>query len=295
MYRLTTQRGYLLLTFIITLFINPIIVVAAQQPFVAIKAPIIGDGVRSSSKRYLNAQSMLAEMERAIAETRKFQLVSRTQSNLKAIRDEQKLAKSKLARGNAAQEGNLSNANFLIIPTVQDFKFYRVSKPVPNIDDKYTRQDYGLLRVSVQLIDSTTGAINATFAMKSKFSTSKSVVNRKGGSPSTVYFTKMAKKVAIQMADQLVDTLYPMKIMARKKQQVYINRGQDGGLKVGSILEVYAPGELIIDEATNTVLGNTEELIGKVKVVRVNPKLTIAEIKKESAPISKGAILRRPQ
>ena len=294
MYRLTALRSYLLLTFILSLFVNSF-VVAAQQPFVAIKAPDIGDGVKSSAKRHLNTQTMLAEMERAIAETRKFQLVSRTTSKLKAIRDEQKLAKSTLARGNAAQEGNLSNANYLILPTVQDFKFYRVSKSVPNIDDKYTRQDFGLLDVSVQLIDTTTGAINATFSMKSKFSTSKSVVNKKGGSPSTVHFAKMAKKVATKMADQLIDTLYPMKVMARKKKQVYINRGQDGGLKVGTILEVYEPGELIIDEATNTVLGSTEELIGKIKIIRVNPKLTIANIKSESAPISKGAIIRRPQ
>ena len=267
---------------------------ASQKPHVAIKTPAVGEGVKDYANRYLNRETLLSEMEASLLATRKFDVLSRKKSTMSAVREEQKFSKSDYASGNAAKEGQLSSANFLLIPVVQDFKFYRISKSVPNMDDKYTRQDFGMLEVAVQIIDTTTNSIKTTFYMKDSFSTAKQVVNKKGGAPSSVHFTKLSKKVAAQMADQLVDIVFPMKVLSRKNKQVFINRGKDGGLKVGSVLNVYEPGEQLIDPDTGESLGATEEFAGKIKVVRINPKFTIAEIKSESMPIEKGSIVRKP-
>ncbi len=78
-----------------------------------------------------------------------------------------------------------------------------------------------------------------------------------------------------------------------------MNRGKDGGLKKGQILEVYSAGEILIDPDTGQSLGSSEEYVGKVKVVRINPKFTIAVIVSEEDaeffPIGTGNILRLPQ
>ena len=153
-----------------------------------------------------------------------------------------------------------------------------------------------MLEVNAQAVDTTSGAIKATFYLKSSFATKDAVVNTKGGSPSSVHFVKMAKKVSAQMADQLVDTVFPMRVLNRKANQVWINRGKDGGLKVGDILNVYRPGEELIDPDTKERLGSAEKLVGKIKVARVNPKFTIAEIQSKDTqePIEKGDIVRKP-
>lgn len=270
---------------------------ASDKPRVAIKMPKVGEGVSKYSNRYLNLSTILAEMERSLQQTRKFEVLSRQGAVLDDIREEQQFAASDLAKGNAAESGAIENANYLVLPMVQDFKFYRSSKPVPNLDSKWFRTDSGMLEIQAQIIDTTTGGIKSTFYLKSSFATGKQVVNSKGGAPSSKHFTKMAKKVSAQMADQLVDSVFPMKVLSVKGSQVWINRGQDGGLKKGEVLNVYRPGEQLIDPDTGEDLGSAEEMIGTIKVVRINPKFTITEMevgKEGSTLVEKGDIVRKP-
>ncbi len=241
----------------------------SEKPRIAIKTPAVGDGVSESVRKHLNLQKLLAELEASVQSTRKFELLTRSKSSMEAIRGEQKFAGSDLAAGDAAQEGALKNADYLAISTVQDFVFYRSAKPVPNLASKYIQRDSGRLEIDVQVVDTSTGAIKATFNMKSSFGTKDQVVNGRGGSPSEVHFASMAKAVSAQMADQLVDVVFPMKVLSTQDGQVWINRGQDGGLKVGGALNVYRPGEALIDPDTGENLGSAESFLAKVKVVRV--------------------------
>ncbi|MFK5893129.1 MAG: FlgT C-terminal domain-containing protein [Pseudomonadota bacterium] len=269
---------------------------ARAKPIVAIKKASIGEGVSKYSKKYLNLSTLLDEMESSIQRNRKFSLVSRKSSVMKDIREEQAFASSDLSAGNAAAEGQMKNANFLILSTVQDFKFYRSIKAVPNLDNKYIRRDSGMLEVNVQVIDTSTGAIKTTFYLKSSFATGKKVVNSKGGVPNSIHFTKMAKRVSAQMADQLVDIVFPMRILNIQGNKVFINRGKDGGLKKGQLLNVFKPGVALIDPDTGENLGSAETMIGKIKVTRINPKFTIAVItgKGMDEPVDRGDIVRVP-
>ena len=267
-----------------------------EKPRVAIKLPKVGEDVPRHLGRHLTLSTILAEMESALLAVRKFDVLSRDKDELRELREEQKAAKSDLFKGNAAREGQLENANYLIFPTVQDFKFYRSAKPVPNISNKYVRRDSGMLQIHAKILDTESGQIKANFYLKSTFATKDQVVNTKGGHPSSTYFTKMAKDVAAQMADQLVDTVFPMLVLNAEGDSVWINRGADGGLKEGTLLNVYRPGKQLIDPYTKEVLGSAERLIGKVKVVRVNPKFRIAEVIRKGlkeAPTN-GDILRKP-
>ena len=269
---------------------------SVEKPRIAIKTPLLGEGVSKNTRRHLNISQLLAEMEASLRATRKFEVLTRQEKTLETIREEQKFAETDFAKGNAAQQGQLENANFLVLPTVQNFKFYRSIRPVPNIANKFIRRDSGLLEITVQTVDTTTGAIKATFYLKSSFATKDMVVNSRGGFPSSVHFVKMAKKVSAQMADQLIDTVFPMRVLNRTANQVWINRGKDGGLKAGDILNVYRPGEELIDPDTGERLGSAEVLVGKIKVTRVNPKFTVAEIqsKDTQGSIEKGDIVRKP-
>jgi hypothetical protein len=290
------MRKYFFVTLTLLVLFYSVSVFAApkQKPRVAIKQPTIGEGVKKYALKYLNLSTLLDEMEASIQKSRKFELLSRKKATLETIREEQEFAKSDLTKGNAAAEGQIENANFLILPVVQDFKFYRTSKPVPNLANKYIRRDTGMIELNAQVIDTSTGGIKTTFYMKSAFATKDQVVNSKGGAPNSVHFTKLAKTVSSQMADQLVDAVFPMRILNVQGNQVWINRGKDGGLKKGDVLKVYRPGVELIDPDTGENLGSAETEIGEIKVTRVNPKFTIAEGKNLSEPAQKGDIAREP-
>jgi hypothetical protein len=290
-------RFAIVVSFAICLCLQTAFATGSDKPRVAIKMPKVGEGISAYASRYLNLSTILAEMERSLQQTRKFEVLSRQGAVLDDIREEQQFAASDLAKGNAAESGGIENANFLILPTVQDFKFSRSSTPVPNLDSKWFRIDSGLLEIQAQVIDTTTGGIKSTFYLKSKFATNRQVVNSKGGAPSSQQFTNMAQKVSAQMADQLVDTVFPMKVISIKGNHIWINRGQDGGLKEGETLLVYRPGETLVDPDTGDVLGAAEEMIGNIKVLRINPKFTIAEMKagKDGGMlVEKGDIVRKP-
>lgn len=256
----------------------------------------MGEKVSKYARRYLNTQTLLSEMEFSINKTRKFKILTRDKAKMAAIREEQQFAASDLAKGNAASTGGLENANLLILPTVQDFKFYRSHKSVPNMDDKYFRTDSGLLEVQAQIIDTSTGQMKANFYMKARFSTKRKMVNKKGGAPNSIYFSKMAKQVAAQMADQLVATVFPMKVIKIKGNKLTINRGGDGGLKKGTTLALFHVDEELFDPDTGVSLGKDETYIGKVKVTRVKPKYSVVKIIKleEDEEIAVGDILRKP-
>ncbi len=271
----------------------------STQPAVAIKDPIIGDSINKHLLKRLDTDIIRSEMEASIRATRKFRVLSRDKQTLKAVLDEQDFANSDLAKGDAAGSGQLNNAHYLLIPTVQDFKFYRKHTALPNFDSKYKRKDWGLLQISAQMIDTKSGQIVTTFAMKGSFATKNKVVNSNSGAPSSVYFAKMSKQISEQLANKFVAQVYPMKIVKRTRtNQVIINRGNDGGLKVGEKLNVYFAGEALIDPDTGESLGSSEEYIGAVKVVRILPKVTYAKVVSEEDPegfpMGAGNILRKP-
>ncbi len=268
---------------------------AAAKPSVFINEPTVGEGVSTSVQRHLNIEKLLAEIEASIQTARKFEVLSRDTDKLKVIRKEQKFSQSNLTQGNAAATGGIKNANYVVIPNVADFVFYRSTKPVPNLRDKFVRRDSGRLEIDAQLLDTTTGAIKTTFYMKASFATKDQVVNERGGVPSATHFTSMAKKIAAQISDQLIDAVFPMKVMQAQGNQVFINRGADGGLESGDTLNVYHPGLALIDPDTGENLGSAEMFAGTIKVVRVNPKFTICEVvTTEGSPIASGDIVRKP-
>lgn len=273
---------------------------ASTQPAVAIKEPKTGEKISSYAIRHLNIELLWAELEASFRATKKFRVLSRDKEVIADIREEQKFSESDLAKGDAAATGALANAHYLILPKVQNFKFYRSAEPLPNFDEKFTRQDSGLLHLTAQMVDTTSGQVVTTFDLSSRFATQKQIVNSKGGVPNNTHFTTMAKNVSAQLADQFVNAVYPMKVIKRtKRNQVIINRGKDGGLKLDQEYEVFFAGEELIDPDTGESLGSGEEFVGKIKIVRINPKVTyatiVSELDPDSAPIGVGDIIRKAQ
>ena len=177
---------------------------------------------------------------------------------------------------------------------VQNFSFGRSAKKVPNIDNKYRVSDYASIELGVKIVDTTTGQITGAFNVKGKAS-SPTVVANSVGSASRTILDKALERAVGSFVDQLTDTIFPIMVIQAKGKRLYVNRGNDGGMKVGDTFIVFLPGEDLIDPVTGENLGSEEEEIGTAKVTRVNPKFTIVEMTKgDTALVQPGCILRRP-
>lgn len=269
---------------------------ALEKPRVAILQAKVSDKVSKNSRKRLNLEKLQSEMEASFLAARKFDVVTRNKEALGVILDEQQFARSSFSAGDAAQSGQLQNADYLIRPEVHIFSFYASTHKVPNLQSKYFRTDHGVLEINAEVLDTKTGQVKSTFSLKKSFSTKERMVNSSGGSPSPEYFTKLAKGVSAQMVDQFLDLVFPVEIIKVKNNQVYLNRGKDGGLKKGEILNVYTKGEVLIDPHTGEDLGTAEEYVGEIEVTKINPKFTIAKIlaKKMVGDITRGCIVRKP-
>ena len=261
---------------------------------VAVGDLVLSPALNTNAAKTVSESSLMADVENALRNGRKFEVLTRRASALAAIRKEQQLAASDLAAGDAAESGQISNAQAIVNVEVLTFTFGRSSSRVPNIPNKFTVSDHCGIELSVQIIDTRTASILASFPIKESTSSGSAVVNSVGGASRGI-LDKTLEKAAGALANKVADAIFPMQIVSVKGKKIWVNRGDDSGMKLGDVFEVFEPGEELVDPQTGESLGSTETEVGTAKVSRVNPKVTVLDIVTgDASAIQAGFILRRP-
>jgi hypothetical protein len=146
----------------------------------------------------------------------------------------------------------------------------------------------------VQIIDTRTTAVLASFPIKESSSSGSSVVNSVGGASRGI-LDKTLEKAAGSLANRVADTIFPIQVISVKGKKIWVNRGDDSGMQLGEVFEVFEPGEELIDPQTGESLGSTETEMGTAKVSRINPKVSVLDmVSGDAASVQPGFILRRP-
>jgi hypothetical protein len=82
--------------------------------------------------------------------------------------------------------------------------------------------------------------------------------------------TKFAQDNALRVGAEVVNTPWFGRVDFTKDGKVYLNLGQNAGLKVGDRLRVVAPGKEVVNPNTHSVLGYTsDETQGELKVTEL--------------------------
>ena len=288
-------RLLLLVLGISLLFCGQSLAAATEGKFrVAVGDLVISNSLSPNAARTVSDSSLMADVENALRNGRKFEVLSRRAAALAAVRKEQQLAASELASGNAAESGQISNAQAIVNVEVLGFSFARNARRVPNIANKYQISDSCFIELSVQIIDTRTTSILASFPIK-QTTTGGTAVTNGVGAPNREILDKTLEKAAGSLANRVSDTIFPIQVVTVRGSQVWINRGDDSGMTLGEVFLVFEPGEELIDPQTGESLGATETEIGSAKVTRINPKASVAEmVKGDLASVKPGYILRRP-
>lgn len=133
------------------------------------------------------------------------------------------------------------------------------------------------------------GTANINVAVRDSESRSSSTTSRLGEASDDL-INQATRELADKLAMRAIDFTYPARVLARRDNVVTINRNDQSGIKVGQVWEVLVLGDDLVDPDTGEVM-NEEVYVGTVKVTRVTPQYSQAEIVEDTG-IDRGAVVR---
>ena len=268
----------------------------AQRETIAVGAVQVTPAVStklSNAQKTLSAeqmsQSLMEQFNNSIQATRKFQVVVR--SDLKDLITDDDKAR---ALNPDKQKGfNLAETKYLAVLTVDDYddQTQRLDQKLSNTT--LTKRTIRLSLItkiyetaSGKLLESTSKSISSTEAQQTSNEASTDV------EITDALIRTVVKDSADWAATQVVDVIFPVKIITKNDKSVTVNRDDGSGVVVDQVWRVFAVGKELIDPDTKEVLGKEEVEIGKVRVTDVLPKFSKASIL-EDRGIVEGALLRK--
>lgn len=181
-----------------------------------------------------------------------------------------------------ARLGQEMVADYIMVGTLDDLGYAEKKIKMQSSGRELTSRQ-GNVELSIRLIDVSTREI--VFSDFFKLSVTDSDLERFGAS---LRDEGPEAGIAIVAADQvgrkILDTIYPLVILAVNGENVTLGQG-GSQIKQGDKYEVFMYGERLTDPYTKEFIGREEILAGLIEVTRVNPKQTLARIVESSVDI----------
>ena len=233
---------------------------AGQLPRVALGLVKTGSTARTGQNASEHMSLFTDTIISRLAQTKRFQMIDRQEVD--QLLDEQLAQAMAENRPMPSAMGTLEGADYLVYGSVASFSVEDKVTQLPG-SKRVFKGKVGHVEGNMRIVDARSGDILES----RKISVAEKL-------ESGVKGKRMAALLADAYAEQVVLTLmeavYPIKVAAVTADgTVYINRGNDGGLYDGEVLQAFRPGAAVIDPDTGVQLGVTEELLGDVTVTSV--------------------------
>lgn len=254
------------------------------KPRVAVRLIKEGSTARTGSDAGEHTTLFTDTIISGLTETERFRVLDRQEVG--QLLDEQ--TASALAKGETLEEpmGNLSGADYLIYGNLSLFDIETKTIQVPGTDRK-VQKNVGNVEGNIRYVNASSGQVIAS----EKISLEKQLDANEGRDELKI---ALADEYARNVVSSLMNELFAMKVAAVRDETVYLNRGKDGGLSQGDVLDVYTLGKVIKDPETGESLGRSEQKIGTVKIVSVEEARSKARIESGKTP-KRGDLLKRTE
>lgn len=237
-----------------------------------------------SSEAEKESSLLTSELIAALTKDSSFNVLER--SYFKTL-DEERRA-SGFSISNLSGKAKLLGIDYLIMGNIERFEAQKKRHHFTpsNIEiDEFL----GHLAVNLRIID--TNASKVIYADKITEFDAECINEYSSNSP--LLFMNTLKEFAVkQLMTRITETISPIQVTSIYGGYVYLNRGEDSSLKRGMKLQVFIPNDRSIDPDTGEVTGSTEYMVGELKVTKILPKVTKAQIIRYSMPIEVGAYCR---
>jgi hypothetical protein len=226
-------------------------------------------------------QALDSQLIDRVQNTRKFEVIGR--SDMASI-----LKEADFSGGNF----KVSGVDYLLVTTLSDFQDYAETREFAALGKTAS---WRVIRLTIigKIYDSKSGKLieSANFPVEARDQTEVGANSTKNGDLSDALLQQVSTAGAEMVANRVADVIYPPRIVSKIDKQVTISRGEGTGVLVGQIWDVFALGAEMTDPDTGASLGREELKVGQVRISRVNPKTSQADILSDTG-VDKGALLR---
>jgi curli biogenesis system outer membrane secretion channel CsgG len=188
-----------------------------------------------------------------------------------------------------AKAGNVLGADYIVVGNLRALRSTRNVKTLQLTGETITSYS-GTAQLDYKIILAATRQVKWSDSVSINFGDAgiRGLLSKYGSSQAG-----MTAELAERLVDGALSNIYPMRIVAIKGKTVVLNQGGKT-LKAGDKLSVYFLGEEMFDPYTKESLGQMEDKVADIQVVRVNAKTTYAKIVGGDAElVETGAIVRR--
>lgn len=257
----------------------------AVLPFSIDKDVIITDGYNVFTGTIEDQTNLLGnELIHQLVATRKFDVLER--NRLDDLLKEKQFQETDYASPEEAPKiARLLGADYFVMGRIDDLSGKVVQKQMPYSSLTYVQQE-AHIDLYLRVIDARTGRIVAA----EKFASETKLRDPKGSSNAG---KKLIAQATQEMVTRIVGTVFPLRVAKIDNKTLYINRGNDGSLKVGDALVIYSQGSAIRDSDTGEDLGNTESEVARATVTAVEARFTKADIDGDATLVKDGMLVKK--
>lgn len=219
-----------------------------------------------------------------IHNSNKFEVVER--DRLKDLLKEMQLVDAGMTEGDAPESNRLKAAGFLIYGSILQSSLSVSS----TADGKYVKS---VFEVQIRYSDGQSGKLLAVKTCKGDIT--RTLLPGEDNKIKKDALAAAIQEAALHVVNGLVDVAMPIKVVSVNDRYITVALSEEQTY-VGEQFEVYELGEELTDPDTGEVLGNDEERIGLIEVVRTGAKLTRCKPCEEGVfleDFDKGMVLRR--
>ena len=258
-----------------------------EKPTLALTKIIVNESLKVDAKAknftfQNNTLEMLTdEIIDALAKTNRFTMMERGQ--IDQVLDEKTF--QAISKGGNIRDylKELEGSDYLVIGILNKFVLSLSKEKVPYLNESANTVQ-AVAEGNIRIVDGHNSRIIATEEVRIR----KKYKNLKIEEA----HSRLVDSYAMESAAGIVDRLYPMRILTvTENGTIFVNRGADVGIKIGSTFSVERPGKDLVDKDTGVIFGQVETTIGSLKITSVEASRSRAEMLSGDTPLE-GDILR---
>ncbi len=233
-----------------------------------------------------SCESIAAALNESLTQTRRFTMLDRA-FNAETSAELSRLNLENVSAGDFGRFQQLLVTDYMVIGTVKIHQ-----SPVATYNQwtgRTTASDGPFLEVSYRVLLVPTSQLKWAGTVIVPYSAcSGATVDAAVGSA--------MEYAAQEVCHEIVDNIYPMRVTEKTTYELVLNQGGKN-IRVGDIYDVFLRGDAIYDVSSKEYLGAPEEMISRIRITRVDPKMSYAVVVEGTAldGIPVGAVVRRPQ
>ena len=234
----------------------------------------------------MEAPSFTLSLTEAFVGSRKFDVLERARLN--ETLQEIDFGESDYADvSKAVPMGKALNAEFVALSEVEVIHLVMELKDIPYVDSVVPKLK-GKMIARIRVVDVATTKVVAACREEVEVERKLKANDPFIDSEAMNLVMDLYQAESLRLLHRTLEAIYPVRLLKVETGRVLLNRGE-GAISVGDEFGIYSLGQELVDPDTNEPLGSSETRVAMLKVTRIAPKFSEAEIV-EGAEALKGDV-----